>query len=579
MKRTVVVLVVVFLAVSLSLQVNLQSANAQTANYTVEQVDHLVQVLSSGHLVVTDTIHTSGQLPSSFQIGFPFKYGSHLLNAMAYDSNNQALPVTLGVQMQDQGFYAASINLPAQPTSTFTIVFTFENDLLTTLSTPTIYTLDFPAYPSLPKTAGLCNVTLQPPQSAGNIKVDKPDGGVNSTYFSTNNLEAFSYAPATANFTVTYGYFHPVTVSTLERNLSVDFAGTVKSADTYTITSNSGININSILLNLPANATNVVAKDQFGRTLSTRTQQTSSNTIVYNVTLNIPMATNDLGIITMEYNLPSISTAQSHFTLSIDPYPYLNYYVNYESITLTLPEGATITAPTLNELGNAVTLSRDMFQESLTVHAYGISRANTPLAPDNTVHVSFDYSSLWVAFRPTSWVWAITFVSVFGVALYKRPRTKTQKPAPVHHEVSVPVAAAPERSDSVEELASACEEKTKLLSDLQALDTKVQKGKISRRRYKVQTKNIELRLNSLNQRITQLNQTMQNAGGRHADLAKQIEHADAQLKEVNIAIKNLETRRKIGEISIETYRKQLPELERRKEKAQSHFDELLGRLR
>ena len=74
--------VVILLPFSLSTRVVL----AQDS-YSIQSVDHEVEILYSGHVVIRDTIHLSGQFTGDFFIGFPYKYGSYLLKGMAYDSD------------------------------------------------------------------------------------------------------------------------------------------------------------------------------------------------------------------------------------------------------------------------------------------------------------------------------------------------------------------------------------------------------------------------------------------------------------------------------------------------------------
>ncbi|MBM4401033.1 MAG: hypothetical protein FJ045_03685, partial [Crenarchaeota archaeon] len=98
MKRAtaIIVLMVFSLAVLLPFSLNTQTVLAQDDSYTIQRVDHQVEVMYSGHVVLRDTIRVSGQLTGSFLIGIPHKYGSYVLKSVAYDDNN-VFPVSLGV--------------------------------------------------------------------------------------------------------------------------------------------------------------------------------------------------------------------------------------------------------------------------------------------------------------------------------------------------------------------------------------------------------------------------------------------------------------------------------------------------
>ena len=204
MKRTAMVfaLVIFSLAMFLPFTLNIQAVHAQSTSYSIQHVDHNVQVLYSGHIVIRDTIQISGQLPDSFQIGFPYKYSSYVLKGIAYDSNYKVLPMTLGVQLQESGYYGASVSFPAGSSQVFTVVFILSNSLLTPTSSG--FQLDFPAYPSFVTAAAECNVTLSFPTDATSISINKNDGAINGTNYVKQNLEALAYSPATATFSIDY---------------------------------------------------------------------------------------------------------------------------------------------------------------------------------------------------------------------------------------------------------------------------------------------------------------------------------------------------------------------------------------
>ena len=73
----------------------INNASAQSSSYTVQNVEHTVEVIFSGHTVVRDEIKISGSVANGFQIGIPSKYASSVLKVVAYDSNRE-YPVTLG---------------------------------------------------------------------------------------------------------------------------------------------------------------------------------------------------------------------------------------------------------------------------------------------------------------------------------------------------------------------------------------------------------------------------------------------------------------------------------------------------
>ena len=194
MKRAtlVIVLLVFSVAIITQLSFNTQTVLAQDANYSIQSVDHEVEVMYSGHVIIRDTIHVSGQLTGDFLIGFPNRYGSYILKALAYDTDN-TFQVSLGAQLADRsGFYGAKISFPEGAPQVFTVVFVLSNSLLSQDTTTDVFTLDFPAYPSFVKDASECNVTINLPEAAS-ITITKDDGIVRAANFIKEDLPAFSY--------------------------------------------------------------------------------------------------------------------------------------------------------------------------------------------------------------------------------------------------------------------------------------------------------------------------------------------------------------------------------------------------
>ncbi len=573
MKKTVKVLALIVFSLAVFMPFSLiQGAQAQTSNYTIQNVEHTIDVLYSGHIIITDTITISGQIPDNFLIGFPYKYGAYVLKGTAYDSNYQNLPLTLGVQLQETGYYGASVSLPAGTEQVFTVVFTLSNGLLSS-SAANKYTLDYPAYPSFVTTAANCKVTLNFPSDGFITGIDKPDGAINGSSYQKQNLQALSYSPATANFQVSAGGLQMVNIPSLNRQISINSAGAVSCTDTYRLVNNSTGVISFFAVNLAPEAQNIVARDELGRTLTVG-YQSSTLTKTANVSLMLVMDPGDSSQIILDYSLPSASPQQSgKFVLNVDLIPYLDYYVGSASVTVVPPEGAKITSPQLSSVGSSLSLTRDVFQEALTVNKEGVSYIDSNILTEAVLQVAYDYSPLWVAFRPTSWVWAIAIVGCVIAAIWTRPKVK----APLR--IVAPKMTAGLTSDHIKTFTDAYEEKNKIMFEIRSLEARAQRGRMPRRRYKVQRRNLELRLNTLNQNITEVKGILRSAGGSYADTVRQLENAEVELNEVELEMSNIDARHATGEIPIDEYRKQLAELERRKHKADNTISGLLLRLR
>jgi hypothetical protein len=198
-KRTTAALFIsaFFLLVILPVALPSGTVSAQTSNYTIDRVDHQVQVMYSGHVVILDTIHVSGQITDGFMIGLPYQYGLEVIKGLAYDDTH-VYQMNLGVQLGDRsGFYGASVNFNGNSPSVFTIAFVLSNSLITEQGTG-VYNLNFPAYPSLTQSVGTCSATVTFPSTPASITISKDDGNIETATYSKTNLAAYTYTPANA---------------------------------------------------------------------------------------------------------------------------------------------------------------------------------------------------------------------------------------------------------------------------------------------------------------------------------------------------------------------------------------------
>jgi hypothetical protein len=570
---TFIVLTAFSLAILIFLSVSTQTVLAQDTSYDIQSVDHQVEVMYSGQVVIRDTVHVGGQLTGDFLIGFPYKYGSSVLKGIAYDTDN-VFQVSLGVQLANRtGFYFAKINFPQSAPQVFTVVFILSNSLLSRNVTAGVFNLDFPAYPSVVKDVGICSVTITFPEEPPIINVAKSDGNVSTTSFVKNNLPAFTYSPAFAEFAVSSGSLRIINIQELNRQIITSPAGDITASDTYRLTNNSPISLDSVKISLPADAADVVTRDEFGRILTTGTLTSVGDTRFVNVTFISALALGQSTHLTTEYSLPSVSSEQAPtFTLDFKLFPDFDYYVDTASVTFMIPEGARFTAPQVDSVNPSSSLVREVFQETLTARREGVSKVDYTLSED-VMHIAYNYNPLWLSFRPTVWVWTLAVVGAVVVAVWRRPKTA----APMR--IAAPKAAIGLSPDHVRDFTEAYNEKTRLSSELKVLEERAQKGRIPRRRYKVQRRTLETRFDTISRNIVELKRVFRSAGGVYSDLIRQLDVAEAELGEVETGIRNSEIRHRRGELPLEAYKKSIVDYQRRKEKAEATINGILLRLR
>ena len=534
-------------------------------DYNIDRVDHTVKVLSNGFVLVNDTITTSEPASGSFLIGFPYKYGPRTLHCMAHKASDRSsvFPVTLNVPLENRvGFYGVRVDLPNGAPQVFTVELILSDSLVTQDSqNATVFTLDFPAYPSLTKPVALCNGLVNLPLVAEYIK-----GTVAAFNYTASNLAAFSYSQSTVTFGLGENMIQLFEIKQLNRQISINAFGDVEILDSYYVTNDAQSDAVSIDVILPPNSTVPTAEDQFGR--SAQILLIDSPPIRYRVNLTLPAKPGTSSRITVVYNLDKnvYSKPQNEankFAYEITQFKDITYYVDEVSVALTLPEGARLSSsPAAGFYG----VDKGMFADAVT-----IQKQNFVSLDSFPVKIDYEYNPLWTAFRPTLWVWSIALVGCAIFIVSTRPK------APVT--VALPSGVTRLRPENLKTFVDSYEEKMRIQSEIDALEARVQKGRIPRRRYKVQKKTLEMRLATLSRDLGELKESMRASGGHYADLMRQLEVAETEINDAEANIKNIEVRQNRGEVTMELVRNRMEEYGRRKEKAGTTINGILLRLR
>jgi hypothetical protein len=564
--------------------------SAQTGSYSIERVEHQVQVMYSGDVVILDTVYVSGQVYDGFMIGLPYQYSANVLKAQAYD-DDYVYGMNLGVQLGDRsGFYGAEINFNGNSPSVFTVAFVLSNSLITETGSGN-YTLEFPAYPSLTQDVGICNVNIAFPDAPTGITVSKTDGEVTSTNYVKTNLPAYTYSVATANVKVSTGTLQLTTIDSLNRQITIDSTGAVTALDTYRIISGSTSPLSSFVLSLPLDATNVVVRDQFSGALSTRFTK-SANVLLANSTFGSFVNEGQSTVITAQYSLPSALLQGADYVLAdFKLFPDFQYLVKQAATVFNLPEGATIVMPQATSLDASSTITRNTFQDILTVTADDVSYVDYLTPQQNTIQLSYNYNPVWVSFRPTFWASFVAVIGCIGAVVYRKRRPKEETYETRAEELSTHKPSAPQvpvyevtpgqhvTADDIRDFVDAYENKKQLNAELKSLDVRAQKGKIPRRQYKVQRKAVEIRVEGLTRGIERRKAVFRGSSGTYPDLVRQLDLAEADLAEAEEKIRSLEIRQSRGEISLETYKRDIGDYQKTRDKAESAINGILLRLR
>ena len=553
-----------FLASFLS---NMKTVQAQTS-YTIEHVSHQTTVLYNGYVLINDTItiNVTGQAPFDFLIGFPYRYGQHLLRSVAHNTSD-FFAVTLNVPLGEHvGFYAAKIGpLQGVPQLVFSVEFVLSNSLLVQDSQDaTRFRLDFPAYPSLMKPVAVCNGSIVLPKDA--VFVSGVPGGVT---YAKENMPEFTDSSGLINFTSSADNVRIMDIEEFSSEIRMTELGGADCTGTYHLTNKATESLNSTDIVLPSNAFGVTAHDELGRTMAGPTQ-TDQATNRFRVTFASSVETNKSFGFSVEYLLPNNYTVQGNaggFLFNMSLFQNLNYYVSQASVSFVMPEGARVTSFKDTLTGDTPRLSRSIYQETAT-----IAKSNVISVDGFNAEISYDYNPLWLSFQPTMWVWALAIVGCTVAATWRRPKAPAARgPAPA---MAVRIGA-----DYLKSFVDSYEEKIKIASELGSLEARVSKGRIPRRRYKVLRKTFETRLETLDRELDESKDRLRAAGGKYGDLMRQLEISEAEINEAETNVRSIEARHAGGELSFEAYRKLQSDYQRRKEGAEMTIKGILLRLR
>jgi len=540
-----------------------KSAKAADTDYSIEKVNHTIEVMYNSYIFINDTVHIKGTASNDFLIGFPYKYGPHVLRCVAYDATD-VFPVSLNVPLENRsGFYGVKINFTQGSPQVFTVGFVLSNNLI--LQNPdnlTQYALEFPEYPSLTKKAANCSVSILLPGGSTYL-----GGTVDALTYSRQNLPAFTNSPASVAFALTEGAMQILDIKELKREMKIGGTCEIEGSDFYRITNKAPQEISFTKIILPQNASNPTAHDQLGRGLKVNATGKANR---YQVSFALPLNTSESAVFIVRYYLSGEGCIEQkepkNFDLAFLLFQDLDYYIDHSSVAFVLPEGAKMLSFENVSGAGSYSVTRDVFQEVLTVNRQGVFWLDS-----FSVGLTYEYDLLWVAFRPTLLMWALVTVGCAIAVVWKRPK------APIS--VAVPKVAVGVRSRDIKSFVDAYEKKRRIVLEVESLRIRVRKGKIPRRRYKVRRRTLETRLDALSGSLTDLKEKLRASGGRYRDLMRRLEIVETEISGVEANIESIEARHRRGELSLGAYRKLLADYERRKDKAETTVNEILIRLR
>jgi len=335
----------------------------------------------------------------------------------------------------------------------------------------------------------------------------------------------------------------------IEREIILDQAGSIYVTNAYRIT-NIGFWMSTVEIGFPEDAYDFEVRDEMG------TLEASTENEIMTVNLRSIIDTNETETLYLNYHIPWENYVSQEngvdYSLQFTFYEQFKSTIGKLSVSITLPKGAEF---------QSSTPQTSSIQETITFAFSDV----TP-SEDLNFNINYKYLVFWGSFYPTIWVGILAIAASAIVLFLGTPKTITVST------IQVP-------SKDLKSFIDAYEEKTRIRSELESLEERLQKGKIPRRRYKVRRKMLDGRLSTVSRNLSSLREKIRAAGSKYANMMRQIEVAEANLEGAERDLQRVESRYRRGEVSKGAYRKLLEEYNHRIEEAEATIDGVLLRLR
>ena len=359
--------------------------------------------------------------------------------------------------------------------------------------------------------------------------------------------------------TYTYDQFQrpptEIDLTEIERQIMLSQAGNIYVANSYWIT-NLGFSTNIIEIGVPEDAYDFTVRDEMGNL-----EITNETGII---TINLRRALNQSAKepLYVFYHLPwnnYINQKNSDdFTTSFTFYEQFNSTIGSLKVSVVLPEGASFKS---SNPVDPQTTEKNAIQETLTFDFSDVSPSQ-----NLNFEINYKYQTFWASFYPTIWIGIIALAGTIFTFFWKVP-----KPS-----VGTIIHIQPKTLNNFVESYG---EKTRIRSELESLNEKVQKGKIPRRRYKVRKKMLDGRISTISRNLSSLGEEIKSAGSKYEKMIKQLETAETKLEAAKNDLQELEMRYRKAEISKSTYSKLIEENQSKIDDAEATIDGVLIRLR
>lgn len=348
------------------------------------------------------------------------------------------------------------------------------------------------------------------------------------------------------------------------RDIKIDSWGGISATDQIIIINNSNESLRLAFFYLPPNATAITAQDIFG------TYGSTSLTIINHETYvsvriylrNSLLAQNRMSLLAV-YSLPSnayiTQSGWQDCALNISLSKPDDWYVKEFTLTVTLPDGAEY---------RAASKTPSLVQKSGFSVNVEYEEANFTQISESTITLQYQYFILWAIFKPA--LWTGVAVAFFGAVFFARRRLGSS---------SAVVATTSLSPSFIRDFVNLYEERRRLRSELESMEDQTEKGKLSRRKFRLRKGSIDDHISRLDKDLQQLSNKIATASERHMERMKQLKKAEEEKETLKNDVERAEARFLRKEITAEARRKMLDEYDRMMERAENTIEETLLRLK
>jgi hypothetical protein len=349
-----------------------------------------------------------------------------------------------------------------------------------------------------------------------------------------------------------------------KRDVKIDAWGGISVTDQCVVTNNSNESLQIVSLYLPSNASAITAQDIFGTYGQTSLTITKFETYVavriyLRNSLSSQQKTNLLAAYSLPSNIYISQKGWQDYTINISLNKPTDWFVKHFMLVVGLPEGAEY---------QAASKTPSLVQKSGFSVSVEYAEANFTQTNESTITLQYQYFILWAIFRPA--LWTGIAVAIFSAIFFTRRKFKSS---------AAIVSTVPFSSSLLRDFVNRYEERRRLRSELESMENQIEKGKLSRRKYRLRKSSVDDHISRLDKELLELRNKIAAASEQNLERMKHLNKAEAEIETLKNDIERAEARFLRKEITAEARRKMLDECNRMKERAENTIEETLLRLK